>query len=93
MTKNELVVAIADDLGVSRTVAARVVSSLLEKIQLAVAAGDSVKLSGFGTFDALQICGRRGRNPKTGECIDIPASLRPRFTAGDPFRRLLQEFE
>ena len=55
-----------------------------------VASGDAVKLSGFGTFEKANVAARAGRNPKTGETISIPPTVRPRFTPGATFKALVK---
>jgi DNA-binding protein HU-beta len=60
----------------------QIVNGTLEAIQAALARGEEVKLSGFGKFSAKAQAARQGRNPKTGEPIEIPAARRVRFSPG-----------
>lgn len=86
MNKTELVAAIAQKADVTQTVADRVLGAALESIQAAVAGGDTVALIGFGTFSQGERAARTGRNPKTGEPLNIAAAKTARFTAGKGFK-------
>lgn len=86
MNKAELVGAIADKSELSRPVVDMIVSSLLEVVVAQVVAGHPVRLVGFGTFKPKQAKARQGRNPRTGEAIDIPARTVPAFKAGSAFK-------
>jgi DNA-binding protein HU-beta len=61
----------------------------IEIIQGAIASGKDVKLVGFGTFSSLEKKARKGRNPKTGEVVEIPCQKVPRFRPGKEFKDLL----
>lgn len=82
MTKNELVEKIAGSVGISKKEAEAAFEAMTSGISSALASGDNVKLVGFGTFTVSQRQARMGRNPKTGEAINIPASKAVRFKAG-----------
>ena len=82
MNKTELLKAVSSNAGVPLADATRVTDALLEEISNALARGDKVSLIGFGTFDTTKYAGRTGRNPKTGEALVIPASTKPKFSAG-----------
>lgn len=82
MNKAELIDAVANSTGLSKADATRAVESTLSSISGALSKGDSVALVGFGTFAVKQRAARTGRNPKTGEAIQIPASKVPGFKAG-----------
>ncbi len=82
MTKNELVEKIAGGAGISKKEAEAALEAVTAGISGALASGDNVKLVGFGTFTVSQRQARIGRNPKTGEAIDIPASKAVKFKAG-----------
>jgi DNA-binding protein HU-beta len=82
MNKAELIEAVANATGQSKADATRAVESTLSTISGALSKGDSVALVGFGTFAVKQRAARQGRNPKTGETIQIPASKVPGFKAG-----------
>ena len=62
------------------------VDATIKAIQDAVVAGEKVQLVGFGTFETTARAARTGRNPQTGETLDIPASKSPKFKAGKAFK-------
>lgn len=82
MNKNDLVAAVSDGTGLSKTDATKAVDEVFDQITAALKKGDDVRLVGFGTFLVSQRAASVGRNPRTGEPINIPASKRPKFTAG-----------
>ncbi len=82
MNKTELVAAVADEAGLSKADAGRAVDAVVSAITNALKAGDQVSLVGFGTFSVKERGARTGRNPRTGETINIPASKTPAFKAG-----------
>jgi DNA-binding protein HU-beta len=82
MTKNELISAVADKARIDRNSAALAVETTFELIAEALKHGDEVKLIGFGTFAVSDRKAREGRNPRTGETVQIAASKAPKFTAG-----------
>lgn len=82
MKKSELVVAVAEGADISKAAAARAVDAVFETITAALAKGDTVGLVGFGTFGVKERAARTGRNPKTGEEIQIAAAKVPTFKAG-----------
>lgn len=82
MNKTELIAAVAEKSGMSKKDAERAIALTFETIAETVAKGDKVQLVGFGTFEAKERCARTGRNPKTGEAIEIPAGRVPVFKAG-----------
>lgn len=82
MNKNDLVAAVAVAAGFSKVDAASAVDGVLTSITSALAGGDAVRLVGFGTFSVAQRAASEGRNPRTGEKIQIPASKQPKFKAG-----------
>ena len=82
MNKAELIDAVADDSDLTKASAARALDSAIENITNALRGGDSVTLVGFGTFTVRQREARMGRNPRTGEAIQIKASRVPGFKAG-----------
>lgn len=91
MDKKELVALVAEESGETKAVTERVLDSLLSNIVKACAKGEDVRLIGFGTFSRVQREAKEGRNPATGAKISIPARLAPKFTAGKPFRRAVEE--
>ena len=82
MNKAELINAVAASADVSKKDAEAVVSAMLETITGALKEGDKVQLVGFGSFEVKKRAARTGRNPKTKEAIEIPASVVPVFKAG-----------
>ena len=82
MNKTELVDAVSSQTGSAKTDAARAVDAVLDAISNALKAGDSVALVGFGTFAVKERAARSGRNPRTGETIEIAAAKMPVFKAG-----------
>jgi len=86
MTKQELIKKIAADTGVSQKQANEVLDSAIQNIMDAVAAGDKVQFTGFGTFEARKREARTGVNPRTKEKVEIPASVSPAFKAGKVFK-------
>jgi len=82
MTKSELVSAIAEESGLTKTDAAAALDATVSVITNALSKGDQVTIIGFGTFKVGERSARTGRNPQTGQTIQIPASKTPKFTAG-----------
>ncbi len=82
MNKGELIEAVANSSGLSRADATKAVDSVLDTITSTLSSGGSVSLVGFGTFSVKARAARAGRNPRTGETIQIPASNVPGFKAG-----------
>ncbi|HJS94202.1 MAG TPA: HU family DNA-binding protein [Solirubrobacteraceae bacterium] len=82
MTKQEFVDQVADRAGLSKKDAAGAVDAFLDTVEDALKRGSDVSFSGFGKFSVSARSAREGRNPATGERIQIAASNVPRFTAG-----------
>lgn len=82
MNKSELVNAVAENAGLSKSEAGKAVEACVDSITAALKKGDSVSLVGFGTFNVKRRDARTGRNPRTGEEIKIKASNVPSFKAG-----------
>lgn len=82
MNKTELVNSVAEAAGISRKDAASAVDATFDTIQNALAQGDKVSLIGFGNFEVRERAARKGRNPQTGEEIEIAASKIPAFKPG-----------
>lgn len=82
MNKAELIAAVAEKTGMSKKDTEAVVSTALDTIVAAMAEGEKVQLVGFGSFEVKKRAERIGRNPKTKEEIQIPASRVPVFKAG-----------
>lgn len=82
MNKQELIGHVADRAGLSRNDASRAVETMLETITLALKRGDEVRLVGFGNFSLTRRKASIGRNPRTGEPMQIKESTQPKFKAG-----------
>lgn len=82
MNKNELINAVAERSNLTKKDSELAVSAVLEAITDALCEGDKVQLVGFGSFEVKKREARVGRNPKTKEAIDIPATKVPVFKAG-----------
>ena len=86
MNKRELVEAVAGGTGMSRSAVAEALDAVLEAVAASLAAGEPVSVPGFGTFEVRERGARTGRNPRTGEAIEIAASRVPAFRAGKALR-------
>ncbi len=86
MNKAELIDAVASSADLSRADATRAVDAVIDTITDTLRKGDSVTLVGFGTFEVRARAARAGRNPQTGETIQIKASNSPAFKAGKAFK-------
>lgn len=82
MNKNDLIGAVADISGLSKSDATKAVEAVFESISGTLAKGDEVRLVGFGTFSVAKRKASTGRNPRTGEPMAIKASAQPKFKAG-----------
>ena len=82
MNKVELIAQIAEKSGLSKKDAEKALAAVIDTITEAVSNGDKVQLVGFGSFEVKQREARVGRNPKTKEAIEIPATRVPVFKAG-----------
>ena len=82
MNKSQLIDQIAADADISKAAAGRALDSFIESVTGALKDGDSVALVGFGTFSGRERAARSGRNPQTGETIQIAAANIPSFKAG-----------
>ncbi|WP_256213542.1 MULTISPECIES: HU family DNA-binding protein [Pseudoalteromonas] len=82
VNKSQLIDQIAADADISKAAAGRALDSFIEAVSGALKDGDSVALVGFGTFSVRERAARSGRNPQTGEAIQIAAANIPSFKAG-----------
>ena len=89
MNKAELIDAIADSADISKAAATRAVDAVIEGITGTLAKGEQVTLVGFGTFLVRDRAARTGRNPQTGEPIEIKAAKVPAFKAGKALKDAL----
>lgn len=90
MNKTELIDAIAASAELSKKDAKAALEATLEAISASLKKGDAVQLIGFGTFKVNHRNARTGRNPKTNEAIEIPASNVPAFVAGKALKDLVK---
>lgn len=91
MNKSELIDIIANTAGIPKTTATEVLTALVGGISDALVKGDIVTLIGFGTFVVRQRAARNGRNPKTGEMMQIKASKVPAFKASKALKDAVQK--
>ena len=82
MNKNDLISQVADDAGLSKADATKAVDAVLDNIAGSLSNGGEVRLVGFGTFSVTHRKATTGRNPRTGEALQIKASNQPKFKAG-----------
>ncbi|MCL6637353.1 MAG: HU family DNA-binding protein [Alicyclobacillus sp.] len=90
MNKNDLINKVAEQTGLKKKDAEAAVNSVFGAIEEALAAGEKVQVIGFGTFETRRRAARPGRNPQTGETIDIPASVVPAFKPGNRLKELIK---
>lgn len=89
MNKAELINTVAQKTDLPKTLISKIIDTVIETIEDAVARGESVTLVGFGTFSLIERKERRGRNPRTGETMVIPARKDVKFKAGKRFKERL----
>ena len=82
MNKNDLISAVADQSGLSKSDSSKAVEAVFDAVTGTLAKGGEVRLVGFGTFSVSQRKASTGRNPRTGETMTIKASAQPKFKAG-----------
>ena len=82
MNKTELVAAMADQAGLSKKDAEKALKAFTEVVEEELKKGEKIQLVGFGTFEVSERAAREGRNPQTGETMQIAASKSPKFKAG-----------
>ena len=90
MNKNELIAAVASDADLSKADATKAVDAVFDAISGALKSGTEVRLVGFGTFSVSERAASTGRNPRTGETIEIAASKQPKFKAGKGLKDAIQ---
>ena len=90
MNKQELIGAVAETTGLSRGDAGRAVESVFDVITGALKKGDEVRLVGFGTFSCSRRKASTGRNPRTGEPMQIKATSQPKFRPGKVLKDAVQ---
>ena len=90
VNKDELARTVAARSGLDNSKAKKAVEAALEEITKQIAGGNEVRLTGFGKFSAVQREARQGRNPQTGEAMQIAAKRVPKFTAGAELKKAVQ---
>ena len=89
MNKTELITMAAQNAGVTKKDAERIINAALDAVTAALVNGDKVQLSGFGSFEVKDREARIGRNPHTKEAVDIPATKVPVFKASKALRDIV----
>ncbi len=89
MNKTDLVNVVSAETKISKKDVDAVVASVIDAVADALKAGDKVQLIGFGTFEVKDVAAKTGRNPKTGESIEIPACKKPSFSAAKALKDLV----
>ncbi len=89
MNKSELVTAISENAGITKADASRALQALLESLTSAMASGDSISLTGFGSFSVNERAARTGRNPSNGKALEIAAKKVPKFKPGKSLKDAL----
>ena len=82
MNKNDLIAQVADVSGLSKADSTKAVEAVFDSIAAALQDGGEIRLVGFGTFAVSKRAASEGRNPRTGEKINIPASKQVKFKPG-----------
>jgi DNA-binding protein HU-beta len=82
MNKQELISSVADASGLSKADAGKACEAVFDTVTSTLSGGGEVRLVGFGTFSTTHRKASTGRNPRTGEPMQIPASIQPKFKAG-----------
>ena len=90
MNKKELVNEVSGKVGITKKEVGNILDAITEIIRKALSRGEKVTLFGFGTFWVLNRKARRGRNPRTGEIIQIPAKRAVKFRAGKVLRKAVE---
>jgi len=90
MNKSNLVEVMAEAADISKSAASRALDGLTDAVAIALKEGDTVSVIGFGTFSVKERAARTGRNPQTGETIEIAASKVPAFKAGKALKDAVQ---
>ena len=90
MNKQELISQVADRAGLNRSDASRAIETMLEIVTATLKRGDEVRLVGFGNFSITRRKSSTGRNPRTGEPMQIKASVQPKFRPGKVLKDAVQ---
>jgi len=89
MTKLELIAQMAEEAQMTKAAAARALDAFIDSVKNAMKKGEKITLVGFGTFSVSKRKARKGRNPRTGKEINIPAKNIPKFTPGKALKDVL----
>jgi DNA-binding protein HU-beta len=89
MNKNELIASVAQHSGLSKQDASKAIDAMISSIEDTLKSGGDVGIVGFGTFSVTNRAARTGRNPRTGDPIQIAASKQPKFKAGAPLKAIV----
>ena len=89
MNKTELVAAIADKAEISKKDSEKALKAFIDVVSEELKKGEKVQLVGFGTFEVSERAAREGRNPQTGETMEIKASKTPKFKAGKALKDMM----
>ncbi len=90
MTKGDLVNTMAARANITKSAAEKALNAFVDGVTSALRRGERVSLVGFGTFEVTNRAARRGRNPRTGQEINIPASKAPKFRAGKALKEAIR---
>ena len=90
MKKSDLIAKIADKAGLTKKDAEKALNAFIDTVTDALAADDKIALVGFGTFETKKRAARKGKNPRTGEIINIPAAKVPAFKAGQGLKNAIK---
>ena len=90
MSKQEFVEKVAEEAGLSKKDATAAVDAVLKTIEDTLAGGEEISITGFGKFHVAERGAREGRNPRTGETMQISATKVPRFTAGSGLKKAIK---
>lgn len=90
MTKNDLIEKVAKKSNLTKRAAADAVNATFNLIRDCLVRNEKVVITGFGTFLVRSRASRRGRNPQTGETIQIPSKKLPSFTAGKTIKKIIK---
>ena len=93
MNKADLVNEISSRTGLTKSKSSEVIDSVIESIQGSLTRGEKVTLVGFGTFDTITRKARKGRNPKTGEELNIPEKRAAGFKAGSGLSNVVNSYK
>lgn len=91
MNKTELITKVAKETETTKKDAKVIVDAVFETIQEELSEGGDVSILGFGTFSVTERAARKGRNPQTGEEMDIPATKSPKFKAGKSLKEIVKK--